>query len=687
MTTGRPATPAPHPEVPSALRFAHRLVDAGSWTGWDTPPRGNPAEGRYADELARARERSGGADESVRTGEGRVGRHRIALLIGEFGFLAGSVGVAAADRLLRAVRRATAERLPLLACPATGGTRMQEGTPAFVGMVPIVAALAAHKAAGLPYLVHLRHPVTGGVLASWGSLGQLTTAEPGALIGFLGPRVYEALYGQEFPPGIQQAEHLATHGTVDAVLDPEALRAWVADTLHILSPSTPQPPTRTAGTTDVIPPAADATAPGTQTAGAPTSTTPTADARDTDATAPNMHPTGGPAGASSTAGAPGAAEAAQGADTGGPAGAAGATSAAGVMAAGTHTAGAPASATPTADARDTDAKTPNMHPTGDPAGASSTAGAPGAAEAAQGADTDGPASAAGATAAAGVTAADAHGAPAGGAGGALGAGGGDRAVGAGDVWESVQVTRVSGRPGVVEVLGTAEKVVRLIGTQAGERDEAMAVALARFGGVGCVVVGHDRAAAARQGRQVGPGGLRAARRGMRLAAELGLPLLTVIDTAGAWLSQEAEEGALAGEIARCLQELTTVPVPTLSVLLGQGTGGAALALLPADRVLAAEHAWLTPLPPEGASVILHRTTARAAELARAQRIGAPDLLRDGTVDRIVPEPDSAAGFVDAIGAAIRGELAALAPVAGVHPARLAQRRGQRGSAFARREQG
>ena len=98
---------------------------------------------------------------------------------------------------------------------------MQEGTPAFVQMIRISQAVAAHKAAGLPYLVYLRNPTTGGVMASWGSLGHVTVAEPGALVGFLGPRVYEALYGKPFPDGVQTAENLYAHGIIDAVLAPE----------------------------------------------------------------------------------------------------------------------------------------------------------------------------------------------------------------------------------------------------------------------------------------------------------------------------------------------------------------------------------------------------------------------------------------------------------------------------------
>ena len=101
---------------------------------------------------------------------------------------------------------------------------MQEGTPAFVWMAQISAAVAAHKAAGLPYLVYLRHPTTGGVMASWGSLGHMTVAEPEALVGFLGPRVYEAIYGEPFPEGVQTSENLYAHGLIDAVVEPEEHR-------------------------------------------------------------------------------------------------------------------------------------------------------------------------------------------------------------------------------------------------------------------------------------------------------------------------------------------------------------------------------------------------------------------------------------------------------------------------------
>ena len=111
---------------------------------------------------------------------------------------------------------------------------MQEGTPAFVQMVRISAAVAAHRTAGLPYLVYLRNPTTGGVMASWGSLGHATVAEPGALVGFLGPRVYEALYGRPFPDDIQTSENLYAHGIIDAVLPPEEIADILNRALNIL---------------------------------------------------------------------------------------------------------------------------------------------------------------------------------------------------------------------------------------------------------------------------------------------------------------------------------------------------------------------------------------------------------------------------------------------------------------------
>jgi acetyl-CoA carboxylase carboxyl transferase subunit beta len=231
----------------------------------------------------------------------------------------------------------------------------------------------------------------------------------------------------------------------------------------------------------------------------------------------------------------------------------------------------------------------------------------------------------------------------------------------------VAASRRPDRPGVRELLRHATTdVMTLNGTGQGENAPGLLLALTRFGDTACVLLGQDRHGQAPE-TPFGPGALRQARRGMRLATDLDLPLVTVIDTAGAELSQEAEEGGVAGEIARSIADMVALPVPTVSVILGQGTGGGALALLPADRILAARHGWLSPLPPEGASAILYRDTRHAAVMAERQGVRSADLLADGIIDHVIPEyPDAAdepERFCHRVGVAIANELATLGSVA------------------------
>lgn len=460
----------------TALELVSSVLDPESHLSWDEPIDIDRHPEEYRQTLLAAAAKTG-VDEAVITGAGTIEGHPIAFIVNEFGFLAGSIGRSAAERIVAAIRRATAERRPLIASTASGGTRMQEGTPAFVRMADIAKAIADHKAAGLPYFVHLRHPTTGGVSASWGALGHITIAEPAALVGFLGPRVYEAMTGTPFPSGVQVSDRLALRGVIDGIVATEDLRSTAARILSLLYDK-PQPSHRERRS-----------APLTR----------------------------------------------------------------------------------------------------------------------------------------------------------------------GDVWANIKATREPGRTGLRDLLRTGSDIALVLsGTGAGERDPAVIVALATLDGVPCVVVGQDRKA----DHPVGPAGLRQAHRAMLLAEDLGLPLVTVIDTAGAELSEAAELGALAREIGRTLAQLTTLQTPTVSVLLGQGSGGAALALLPADVVIAAERSWLSPLPPEGASAILFGTTDRAAEMARQQRVGAADLLADGIVHHIVAElpDDDAETLCNAVAAEVGARL-------------------------------
>ncbi|GAA3366847.1 hypothetical protein GCM10017744_075730 [Streptomyces antimycoticus] len=698
----------------SARELIEAIVDPGSWHGWDEPVAITTDDPDYRADLERARERTG-LDESVITGEGRIEGRRVALVACEFRFLAGSIGVAAGERLVRAVERATAERLPLLAAPASGGTRMQEGTVAFLQMVKVAAAITDHKAAGLPYLVHLRHPTTGGVLASWGSLGHVTAAEPGALIGFMGPRVHEALYGEEFPPGVQNAENLMNHGLIDAVLPLSRLSGVAARVLRVLCAGDPAPAPAPAAGLGAAPAATVPGQPGdaggastepTPDPGAPGGARAAADAAGWGAAGPAAEakpgvpgdaPSGTPErrGGSSAGGGPSAVSRSRRGGAGG----ADATEPKGTAARGETTEDGGVEGRQDAEAGPSSA----VHGYVAPGGRSAERGA-GGADAAEGEERGRRGNAA------------AGGSPSMAPGGVDGAATPEAAGGVGSAHDqagpapfaeteradaasdgtgpeavvpsaevSIRASRRAERPGVRDLLRVAaEDVSPLSGTGAGEHDPGLLLALARVGGTPCVVLGHNRRSARKgdtaegpgEGQALGPAGLRTARRGMHIAAELGLPLLTVIDTAGAALSREAEEGGLAAEIARCLADMVTLPAPTLCLLLGQGAGGAALALLPADRVVAARHAWLSPLPPEGASAILHRTTERAYEVAARQGVRSADLLAQGIVDRVVEEDASDSGDGSRAGDASRAPDAFLSRLGHLLGAELAALRAQ-----------
>ena len=221
----------------------------------------------------------------------------------------------------------------------------------------------------------------------------------------------------------------------------------------------------------------------------------------------------------------------------------------------------------------------------------------------------------------------------------------------------------------------ADDVTVLRGARDGHPDDpACFAALASIAGIAAVVVAQRRRGDGTPAA-MNAAGYRKARRTMALAAELRLPLVTIVDTPGAELSEEAERGGLAGEIAGCLADMAALPVPTVAVLLGEGGSGGALALLAADRVLAAEHASLGVIAPEGASAILYRDLDHAAELAATQGGASWQLQAAGIADTLIPEPRPAheqpEAFVAAVGAALSAALAAI--VAADPSARLAER--------------
>ena len=152
----------------------------------------------------------------------------------EYGFIGGSMGVVVGEKVTRCIERAIAERLPLVVISCSGGARMMEGVLSLMQMAKISSALARLDEARLPFLSVLTDPTTGGVTASFAMLGDLNIAEPGALIGFAGPRVIEQTIRQKLPPGFQRSEFLLQHGMLDMVVDRRELKKTLVRSLKLL---------------------------------------------------------------------------------------------------------------------------------------------------------------------------------------------------------------------------------------------------------------------------------------------------------------------------------------------------------------------------------------------------------------------------------------------------------------------
>ena len=177
----------------------------------------------YPERIAAAQAKTGRTDAIV-TGDATVAGVPVVLAVMDFEFMGGSMGGVVGEKVTRAAERALAERKPLVIVAASGGARMQEGTVALMQMAKTVAALARLAAAGVPFVTVLTDPTTGGVLASFASLGDIVLAEPGALIGFSGARVTSETIGEKLPTGFQRAEFLLTHGFVDQVVPRDQLK-------------------------------------------------------------------------------------------------------------------------------------------------------------------------------------------------------------------------------------------------------------------------------------------------------------------------------------------------------------------------------------------------------------------------------------------------------------------------------
>ncbi len=466
-----------HHDRLGARRRIETLVDQGSYQEIDPhlasrdPLDFADADVSYADRLRELAERTGETDAIV-TGTAAIRGHRIVVGVLDFGFLGGSMGVVVGEKLARAADRALRDRLPLVTVVASGGARMQEGLFSLLQMAKTAAAIQRLHRAGIPYVSVLTHPTTGGVFASFSNLGDVVIAEPGALIGFAGPRVAEQMLGRPLPPGTHTAEFLLEHGLIDRVLPRNRLRGFIGSVLDVLAAS---PPPR-----ERLP-------------------------RD----------------------------------------------------------------------RWQDAQT-------------------------------------GATA-----------------------------------WSRVEAARDPDRPTMLDyVERMLEQFVEIHGDRLGGDDPAVIAGLGFLRGRRVAVVGfergHDLDRERRRGGRPLPDGYRKAQRLLTMAARFGLPVLTLVDTPGAYPGIESEERGLALAIAETMALMSEIPVPIVSAIIGEGGSGGALALACGDRVLIQEQAIYSVIAPEGAAAILYRDPSRAAEVAERLRVTAADVAAAGIADQVVPEPEGGA---------------------------------------------
>jgi acyl-CoA carboxylase subunit beta len=425
----------------------------------------------YAERLVDLHRRLGQGDALI-AGTATLHRHKIVVAAIDFRFLGGSMGVVVGEKIVRAAELAASKRRPLITVVASGGARMQEGLLALAQMAKSASEIDQLKESGLPYISVLAHPTTGGVYASFASLGDVLVAEPRALIGFAGPRVAEQLLGRPLPPGSHSAEFLLEHGLLDSIVDRIRLRSYLATLLDSLMPRKQPKPWL------------------------------------------------------------------------------------------------PVAELPPARVKQAS-------------------------------------------------------------------------------WDTVERARDEARPTAASYIeAMMDEFVELHGDRSGTDDPAIIAGFGLIEDHAVAVIATERGAGdTAEGRRFGrpmPGGYRKAQRICQLAERLDIPVVTIVDTPGAFPGIESEAGGLAGQIAATLALLARLKVPTVAAIVGEGGSGGALALAVGDRVLMQSGAIYSVIAPEGAAAILYRDAGRAPELAEKLKITAEDAKQLGVVDQIVPEPPGGA---------------------------------------------
>ncbi|MEU5643430.1 acetyl-CoA carboxylase, carboxyltransferase subunit beta [Streptomyces milbemycinicus] len=531
----------------------------------------------YAERLADARAKTG-LKEAVICVLGRIDDQPVVVAAMDFRFLGGSLGCGVGALICEAARTSLARRVPLLLVTASGGARMQEGALALMQMAKTAQAMAELDEAGILTVSLITDPTYGGVAASYATLADVILAEPGARLGFAGPRVIEQTTRERLPEGFQTAEFLMEHGMVDDIIPRSALRPTLARLLALGGSGAPGSGVPTAGpaTRGASGGAAVATAhPGSAPPAAPDGDAAAPDTPDTPPDRPHATTHAGPDGGPKAPAAP-------------------------LSAAARHPGAA-------------------SHRTlGAGAGAAGTARSAVMREV--------------------------------------------KEVAERDAWEAVRGARHPDRPTVMDYIGhIVDDFHELHGDRLAEDCPAVVGGPGRIGGRPVMVIGQHKGGASlaeRQAHRFGmpaPSGYRKSARLMRMAAKLGLPVVTLVDTPGANPGPDAERGGQALAIAENLRLMVRLPVPVVAAVVGEGGSGGALALAVADRVLISAGGIYSVISPEGCAAILWKNPEAAQAAAAALRLDPRELLRLGVVDGVVPEPPDGAHRDPAKAAALLGD--------------------------------
>lgn len=481
--------------VPAPVRL-NLIADEGSFEEWDMELEGsNPLRYKgYGEKVRELQERTG-LREAVVTGRAAIGGVPVALGVMDGRFLMASMGEIVGEKITRAIERATEERLPVVLFTCSGGARMQEGIVSLMQMAKTSAAVRRHGKAGLLYITVLTDPTTGGVTASFAMLGDIILAEPGALIGFAGPRVIEQTIRQKLPKGFQRAEFLLEHGFLDAIVPRGGMREKLSELLRLHSAGENR---------------------GEENCGSGT-------APDEDKRFQMPQKSTGQDGLR------------EGMING-------------------------------------ESLFTPMH-----------------------------------------------------------------------AWDHVQLARDKRRPvGHDYIERLFPDFVELHGDRYLRDDPAVIGGIATFRGMPVTVIAQEKGEGtkdciARNFGMVSPDGYRKSMRLVRQAEKFGRPVIFFVDTPGAFCGMEAEEQGQGEAIARNICDLFGVKVPVLSVVIGEGGSGGALAFAVADEVWMLEHAVYSVLSPEGFASILWRDGSKAKEAAALMRLTAEDLYRMGIVEYVVRE--------------------------------------------------